>query len=149
MARGVVINNKERKACIARIKAFIKEFAAKPEHSINLNYWYATKQYDPICFAEMIQNGLDPHCRSVGCVGGYASHSPLMKEFESTPFWCAHRSKEESLFLFFGLTNIQAQNMHLFDGRNSLKPRAIYTDKQEGLDRLKKVLKYHQTKLVI
>lgn len=137
MAHVAGISKTERKKAIARIVAFTKEFAALPEHRINLDSWY----YYP--------NGVYAPCGSVGCVGGYAAHSPLMQKYISKPFNPQDTFiEDEVLYSFFGVTTKQGNARKLFAPRVSTKTQEVYSDKQEGLDRLKRLEKWHRAQLV-
>lgn len=124
MGQVAEITKAERRRAISRTKKFRAEFAEKPEHAVDLGHWYY--DYDD-----------SQHCGVVGCVGGYAEYSPLMKAYR---VGMDRVQLGQSLYSFFGLTDRQADKRNLFDIKLWSDKKS---DKAEGLARLDSLIKYH------
>jgi hypothetical protein len=135
------ITKTERRKALKRVTAFRAEFAAKPEHAIDLCSWY-----DLYNVADKVDKVL--HCGTVGCVGGYAEYSPLMTTYLSEHGLEKPKDSPCSIdsawiYSFFGVTRQQAVSRNLFTARLHYN----MPDKIEALGRLDRLIRWHKTQL--
>ena len=130
------ITKKEHRAAKARTIAFRKFFKnIKAPNVINLNTWYYEETFGDI-----------DECGSVGCLGGYAENSPMVKRFCDKT--CRDKYETDSLFAFFGVSRREANELSLFESSQSPKFGSIPNGhKYEALERLDSVIRLHNEAL--
>lgn len=138
-----MITKKERRAALERTNAFIAEFKALPDEAIVLNEWFLNKsdynRYNKIYGTPDFK---EVSCGSVGCVGGWLNQSKLFKAFDKT-LTSKQTDQCDSLELFLGITEVQADRWSVFVGRRNYN----IPEKTEALARLTKIVKHHKAAL--
>jgi len=141
----MLISKTERKAALQRIQDFKQEFVLLPDKAVCLLDWYIDGSNLTVDKSRQTVHQwiLYKYCGSIGCLGGYVEHSPLMKIYEKS---LSTAQKLNSLYSFFGLKHNQAESKKLFASamRKDLFGK---TDKQEAVARLNKLIRYHQKAL--